>query len=89
MEVSMHGSYDKSDKSRSDNQIHQNWSIGLPALLALFVVGLIGLVIVKPAASNWISEAVEAEFTGIYVTPDLAPTQIARPAMEFHTVRVN
>ena len=58
-------------------------------MLALFVVGLIGLVIVKPAASIWIAEAVEAEFAGIYATPDLAPTQIARPAMEFRTVRAN
>jgi hypothetical protein len=83
----MHGSFERS--GRSDNHTHRSWSVGLFALPALVVIGLIGLAIAKPAMSGWISQAVEAEFTGIYVAPELAPTQLARPAMELRSARVN
>jgi len=83
----MHGSFERS--GRSDNHTHRSWSVGLFALPALVVVGLIGLAIAKPAVSGWISQAVEAEYTGIYVVPELAPTQLARPAMELRSARVN
>jgi hypothetical protein len=40
-----------------------------------------------PAASSWISQAVQAEFVGADSTPDLVPTQTAKPAMEIRTVK--
>jgi hypothetical protein len=55
----------------------------------LVVIALIGLAITQPAASNWISEAVQAEFAGTSFAPDLAPTQLAPPARETRTVRAN
>ena len=83
----MHGSLDKSGKN--EDTIYQRWGIGLLALPVLFVIVLAGLAIVQPATSNWISEAVQAEFTGIGVLPEVTPTQLARPAMEMHTVQAN
>jgi hypothetical protein len=87
MEVSMHGSIDGSGKS--DNQTHRNWSFGLFALPALAVIALLALLITRPTASNWIADAVQAEFVGMYSAPDPAPTQIARPAMEIRTVGIH
>jgi hypothetical protein len=52
----------------------------------LLAAALIGLVIWEPTASRWISEAAQAELAGIYVMPEPAPTQLARP-MEIRTVR--
>jgi hypothetical protein len=83
----MHGSFDKS--GGNDNRTLRNSNIGYWAVPALVMVALIGLMIVKPAASSWISQAVEAEYTGIFTAPDMAPTQLARPAMEFRSVRLN
>jgi hypothetical protein len=40
-----------------------------------------------PAASSWISQAVQAEFVGADWTSDLVPTQTAKPAMEIRTVK--
>ncbi len=81
----MHGSLDKSGKN--DHSIYQRWGIGFLVLPALLAIVLIGLAILQPATSNWISEAVQAEVAGFNVTPELAPTQLARPAMEIRTVR--
>jgi hypothetical protein len=81
----MHGSFDRSGKS--NNRIQRSWSFGFFALPALLAITLIGLAIVQPAASNWISEAVQAEFAGFNLPP--APTQIARPAEETRAVRTN
>ncbi len=83
----MHGSLDKSGKS--EDTIYQRWGIGFLALPVLFVIVLAGLAIVQPATSNWISETVQAEFTGISVMPEVTPTQLARPDMEMRTVRAD
>jgi hypothetical protein len=82
----MHGSLDKSGK---EGTIYQRWGVGLLALPALLVIVLVGLAIVQPATSNWISEAVQAEFTGVGVMPEVAPMQFARPPMELRTVQAN
>jgi hypothetical protein len=87
MEASMHGFFDNS--GGNDNRTQRSSNIGFWAWPALLGIGLIGLVIAKPAASSWISQAVEAEFAGSFLAPDLAPSQIARPAMQFRTVRAN
>ena len=81
----MHGSLDKSGKN--DHSIYQRWGIGFLVLPALLAIVLIGQAILQPATSNWISEAVQAEVAGFNATPELAPTQLARPAMEIRTVR--
>jgi len=83
----MHGSLDKSGKN--EDTFYQRWGIGLLVLPVLFVIVVAGLAIVQPATSNWISEAVQAEFTGIGVMPEVAPTQFARPTMEMRTVQAN
>ena len=43
----------------------------------------------QPAASVWISEAVQAEFTGTDAAPQVAPTQLAQPAGETRATRAN
>jgi hypothetical protein len=85
MEATMHGSLDKS--GNNEDSIYRRWGLGFLVLPALLVITLIGLAIMQPAASNWISEAVQAEIAGISVMPEAAPTQLAQPAMEFRTVR--
>ena len=81
----MHGSLDKAGKN--ENTIYQRWGMGFLALPALFVIALLVLATMQPATSNWISDAVEAEFAGISVMPEAAPAQLARPDMEIRTVR--
>ena len=83
----MHGPLDKSGKN--ENSIYQRWGIGPFALPVLLVLTLLLLTFAQPSASNWISEAVQAEFTGYGSVPDQAPTQVARPAMQIRTVRAN
>ena len=80
----MHGSLDKS--GRNEDSIYRRWGLGFLALPALLVIALFVLAIVQPATSNWISEAVQAELSGISVTQE-APTQLANPAIEIRTVR--
>ena len=82
----MHGTFDRSGKSH--NRTDPSFSLGLFLLPALLVIALIALAVMQPAASVWISEAAQAEFVGVDV-PDLAPTQLAQPAMRVRTVRVN
>jgi hypothetical protein len=83
----MHGSLDRS--GRDNNSIYRRWGIGFLVLPVLLVVTLFALAIVQPATSNWIGEAAQAEFTGIGILPDVAPTQLARPTMQIRTVRAN
>lgn len=81
----MHGSFDRSP----DESIYRSWGTGFLALLALLAVALIGLAILQPSASNWISEAVQAEFPNTNMAPEAAPTQLAQPAGEIRTVKAN
>ncbi|MGB9117020.1 hypothetical protein [Bradyrhizobium sp.] len=83
----MHGSLDQSGKN--ENSIYQRWGTGFLTLPALLVIALITLALAQPAASNWISEAVQAEVAGFNAMPELAPTQLARPTMQIRTVRAN
>ena len=79
----MHGSFDRSGQSGDRTQ--RSWSIGFFAFPILLVIALIGLVIAHPAASRWISEAVQAEFGGGNLT-EIAPVQPAKPTMQIRTV---
>ena len=83
----MHGTIDRVGKN--NNRIHQSWSVGFFAIPVFLVLALIGLAMFQPAASVWISEAVQAEFSGTDIAPQVAPTQLARPAGESRTARVN
>jgi hypothetical protein len=84
----MHGSFDESGE-KNDNSIYRRWGIGFLVLPVLLATALLGLAIVQPATSNWIAEAVQAEFTGNGVVPEQAPAQLARPDMQIRTVRAN
>ena len=81
----MHGWFDRSGKT--DRNAHGSWRIGFFVLPVLLVIALIGLALTRPNASKWISQAVEAEFTGANDGAVVAPVQLARPATEIRTVR--
>ena len=80
----MHGSLNRSDEKQS--RTGRSWSIGFFALPVLMVITLVALAIIKPAASTWISEAVQAEFVGMS-SPGVVPKELARPAMQIRTVK--
>jgi hypothetical protein len=82
----MHGSLNRSDQNR--NRTDRNWSIGLFALPVLVMIALVALAITKPVASVWISQAAQAEFVGSNA-PDVAPTQLAQPAMQIRTAKAH
>jgi hypothetical protein len=86
-EAFMHGSFDKSGGTH--HRVQRNWNIGFFALPVLLAITLIGLAIIQPAASNWISEAVQAEFAGSNLAPESAPTQVAQPATGIRNVNAN
>ena len=81
----MHGSFDR--PGQSGNRTQRSWSIGFFAFPILLVIALGGLVLAQPAASKWISEAVQAEFGGGNLTPEIAPVQLAKPAVQIRSVR--
>jgi hypothetical protein len=81
----MHGTFDRSGESR--NRFDRSWSVGLFAVPALFAIVLIGLAMTQPTASNWISEAAQAEFADAFMASEIAPTQTAQPAVEIRTVK--
>jgi hypothetical protein len=84
VEASMHGSLNRSDEKRSRTE--RSWSIGFFALPALIVITLVALAVIKPAASTWISEAVQAEFVGM-TSPGVVPKDLAQPVMQIRTVK--
>jgi hypothetical protein len=84
----MHGSLDKSGKDDSTS-IYERLGFGFLALSVLLLVTLFGMATINPRASNWISQAVEAEFADFSAPPALAPTEMARPSMAIRTVRAN
>jgi hypothetical protein len=86
MEGFMHGTFDRSGKSHS--RTDQGLSLGVCLLPAILAIALVALAVMQPAASVWISEAAQAEFVGVNI-PDLAPTQLAQPAMRDGTVSAN
>ena len=69
------------DLNTSDRRFLWNWTAGILAAHGVILLVLIGLVIRSPAASDWISQAVQAEFVG-NPPPVIVPTQIARPNPE-------
>ena len=82
----MHGSLNRSDEIR--NRTGRNSNIVFFALPVLVVIALVALAVIKPGASIWISEAAQAEFVGPN-SPDVAPTELVRPAMQIRTVKAD
>jgi hypothetical protein len=76
----MHGSLEKSDKAKQN--IYGSSGMRFLAIPALLLTALIGFLVSHPAAPAWISQAVQAEFVGVDWTPDLVPTQIAKPVTQ-------
>jgi hypothetical protein len=66
------------DLNPSDRRFLRNWSALILAAHGVILVVLVGLVLRTPSASEWISQAVQAEFVG-NPPPVIEPTQIARP----------
>jgi hypothetical protein len=87
VEAPMQGLLDKSGEAI--NRIYQRWGIGVFALPVLLAIALVGLAMTPRAATNWISQATEAEFAGANYRPEAAPALPARPAIEIKTVRAN
>ncbi|WP_166305581.1 hypothetical protein [Bradyrhizobium sp. 2S1] len=87
----MQGSFDKRQQDPQSN--YQSFSIKLIALPVLVIVALIGMLVSRPAAVKWISDAAQAEFAGtdaIYAdpVPNIAqPAPTARPGNEIRTVK--
>jgi hypothetical protein len=71
----MHGSFERSGENAS--RIQRSWSLGFFALPVVLVIVLVALAMTQPTASNWISEAAQAEFVGTDVAP-VTPTQLAQ-----------
>jgi hypothetical protein len=76
MEAAMHGSFDR--PGENTNRIQRSWSLGFFALPVVLVIVLVAVAMTQPTASNWISEAAQAEFVGSDVAP-MTPTQLAQP----------
>ena len=81
----MHGSFDNSGKN--EESIHRRWGLGFLALPVVLVITLIALALTQPVASNWISEATQAELAIPTLSPQPAPTQLARPVMELPSIK--
>jgi hypothetical protein len=81
----MHGRFDKRGNYRSDSNLRQNVGFGFLLLPVVIAIALITLIVAQPTASNWISEAVQAEFIGDTIPPGQSPTQLAQPAEEPHS----
>jgi hypothetical protein len=69
--------------------IYRNWGIGIFALPVLIAIALVGLVLSRPSASNWMSGAVPAEHASSNGSPGAASTKLAQPAATIRTIRAN
>ena len=81
----MHGTFDRLGKS--NNRISGGRDFGFLAVMGLLMMALTGFVITHPVASTWIANAVQAEFVGPGLAPEVAPTQLAQPGQVTGTVR--
>ena len=85
MDACMQGAPEK--PGNTEQNIYGSRGLRLWAIPAILLTALIGFVISHPAASNWISGAVKAEFLGAERMPDEAPSQTVTPAAEVRTVK--
>ena len=54
--------FDRLDQQ--ENRTQWKWTAGIAAALGAIMFGLVVLMSNSPVASNWVSEAVQAEFVG-------------------------
>jgi hypothetical protein len=73
------------DFGLSNRRHLRDWTAGILALCGAILVTLLGLVMSHTAASDWISQAAQAEFVGSDVQV-LAPTQFTQPNEQNWTV---
>jgi hypothetical protein len=73
------------DLSPSDRRFLRSWTAGILAVHGIVVLVLVSLIVSYPAASAWISQAVQAEFVGNR-PPAIVPVQIAQPGGQMQTV---
>ena len=76
------------DLSPSDRRFLWSWTTGILLVHGIVLLVLVGLLTRYPAPSQWISQAVQAEFVGD-PPPVIAPTQLAGPGGQMRTVRAN
>ncbi|MBA2400460.1 MAG: hypothetical protein H0V72_17495 [Bradyrhizobium sp.] len=75
-------------KPRDGRSVYRNWDVKLFALPVLLATALIGFVVSHPGVSKWVADAVQAEFVGTDLVPDLAPpARLAMPKNEIRTVK--
>jgi hypothetical protein len=67
--------FDKPDQH--ENYVQSNWTVGVTAVCSISLIVFVALMANSPAALNWVSEGVQAEFAASTMTPDAAPVQIA------------
>jgi hypothetical protein len=84
----MHGRFEK--PGRNESNLYRSFGLGFLALPIVIVIALLALAVIQPSASNWISEAVQAEFVGDpSLLPGQSPTQLAQPAAAPHSAAVD
>jgi hypothetical protein len=76
--------FDRLDQQ--ENHTQWKWTAGIAAGLGAIMFALIALMSNFPMASNWVSDAAQAEFVGSNFTPQQAPVQTAQPAKDLRTV---
>ena len=80
----MHGGFEKPGKS--EHRISRETGIGFLVLPIMIAIVVVTLSILRPSPSNWIAEAVQAEFMGEgFVPPGQSPTELAQPVGEPHS----
>jgi hypothetical protein len=75
--------FDKLD--RQENRTQWKWAAGIAA--TFIMLAIVALMSNSPTGSNWVSDAVQAEFASSYMTPQQAPVQTAQPGNPMRTVR--
>ena len=76
--------FDRLDQQ--ENRTQWKWTAGIATALGVIMFALVALMSTSPTASNWVSDAVQAEFVGSNFTPQQAPVQTAQPAKDLRTV---
>ena len=76
------------DLNRSDRRLSWSWTAAILAVHGVLLLLLAGILIFHPAASEWISQAVQAEFVG-GPPPVIVPTQIAQPGGQVRVVKTD
>jgi hypothetical protein len=69
--------------------IYRNWGIGIFALPVLIAIALVGLVLSRPSASNWMSDAAPTEHATSNASPGAASAHLAQPQATTRAIRAN